>query len=205
LNLGDERIADDVGQLITGIWSHNTEAHATNPAESANVVAERRRRMELWEQLKAMGDDAFAPSLLNDLRVFYGGRGIWVHQDVTRAIGGNMNGVTVGLLHTGSAYADDLHHDGVIYHYPQTEVSGRDASEIEATKAAMWLHLPVFVVSYPHRKASTRHVHLGWVDGFDDAERWFLVSFGQEPSPADPVENTTFVATVQKNHRIRGC
>jgi hypothetical protein len=29
-------------------------------------------------------------------------------------------GVAVGLLHTGSSYADDLAEGGVIYHYPQT-------------------------------------------------------------------------------------
>jgi len=29
--------------------------------------------------------------------------------------------VTVGLLHTGSSYADDLSDDGVLYHYPATD------------------------------------------------------------------------------------
>src|SRR5215472_10558353 len=42
----------------------------------------------------------------------------------------NGSGIAVGLLHTGSAYDDDLFEDGVIYHFPVTNRPGRrDASE----------------------------------------------------------------------------
>jgi len=57
-------------------------------------------------------------------------------------------GVTVSVLHTGSSYPDDLANDGVIYHYPTTSrPPGRGASEIEATKEAARLRLPIFVVT----------------------------------------------------------
>src|SRR5215475_4235706 len=95
-------------------------------------------------------------SVLNDLKIFYGGRGVWVDKVTTAGVGGSTNGVTVGLLHTGSAYADDLSEDSAIYHYPQTEQSGRDAAEIDATKAAATLQLPVFFVSYSRPGAPTR-------------------------------------------------
>jgi putative restriction endonuclease len=179
--------------------------HSTfSPAEPHDVAEERARRMSLWSDLESQKSRVYTPALLNDLRIFYGGRGIWVHQEKTKGVGASANGITVGLLHTGSTYADDLHDDGVIYHYPRTAVPGRDASEIEATKAAMLLRLPVFVVSYPYPKASTRHVQLGWVDGYDDTERWFLVSFGQQQSATIGVpDDTTFVGIVSKKRKLQ--
>jgi hypothetical protein len=106
----------------------------------------------------------------------------------------------MGLLHTGSSYADDLSADGVIYHYPRTQRSpNRDLSEVNSTKAAGELGLPVFVITYPTPNSTVRAVHLGWVEGWDDASRLFLVSFGDE-SPktllnADQSDNAEFVLT----------
>ena len=76
--------------------------------EALDVAEERERRLALWADLKASGEILHSPSALNARRVFYGGRGIWVHQEETKGIGRSANGVTVGLLHTGSSYADDL-------------------------------------------------------------------------------------------------
>jgi hypothetical protein len=150
-------------------------------ADVPEIAAERARRLGLWSKLRSSGVALHRPADLNELRVFYGGRGIWVHQEVTKGLGGHRTGVTVALLHTGSSYADDLSEDGAIYHYPRTKQPGRDLSEVEATKAAMQLRLPVFVVTYPSPSSSKRQVHLGWVQDFDDFERWFLVTFRSEP------------------------
>jgi hypothetical protein len=179
-------------------------ALATISYEPSDVTGERDRRLELWTMLQGQPSQLHAASLLNELRIFYGGRGIWVHQEITRGIAGSTTGVTVGLLHTGSAYADDLHEDGVIYHYPRTSVPGRDQAEIDATKAAMRLKLPVFVVSYPFRKAPTRRVHLGWVDDFDDNQRWFLVSFREHQDPVfSPAEELPFVPITSKPQKLQ--
>jgi putative restriction endonuclease len=171
--------------------------------ESLEVVAERERRLGLWRNLQASGAPVHSPSLLNEQRIFYGGRGIWVHQERTKGLGGSASGVTVSLLHTGSSYADDLSDDGVIYHYPRTKVPGRDQSEVEATKAAMRLGLPVFVVSYPTPGAAARKVHLGWVRSYDDAEGWFLVTFGDalESTAEQIAEETPFIPVVLKLRR----
>jgi hypothetical protein len=40
------------------------------------------------------------------LRVFWGGRGIWTDKARTASLA--PDGVTVGVLHTGRSYADDL-------------------------------------------------------------------------------------------------
>jgi len=69
----------------------------------------------------------------------------------------------------------------VIYHYPSTErPPNRDLSEVKSTKAAGELGLPIFVITYPTPNSIKRDVHLGWVEGWDDGSKVFLISFGTE-------------------------
>jgi hypothetical protein len=101
--------------------------------------------------------------------------------------------VTVGLLHTGSAYPGDLSDDGVLYHYPATGRRGKDEAEVAATQAAGRLGLPIFVITYPTRRSPKRDVRLAWVEGWDDRARLFLITFDGKrppmlPSPGEPDE-----------------
>ncbi len=146
-----------------------------------SLYAERARRAEMWSQLlRAGGPTGVSAKILNDLKIFYGGRGIWVDQANTKNIAGRRVGVTVGVLHSGSAYDDDLFDDGALYHYPNTLVPGRDASEISATKAARELQLPVFYTIL-NRSTGLRDVKLSWVEDQDDQSRKFLLKFGDTP------------------------
>lgn len=97
--------------------------------------------------------------------------------------------VTVSLLHTGRHYPDDLSEDGLIYHYPSTARSpSRDAAEVEATKNAAHLGIPIFAI-LPGENDRTRRVHLGWVEDWDDEASLFLVLFGdREPTYESPAE-----------------
>lgn len=76
--------------------------------------------------------------------------------------------VCVSILHTGKHYPDDLSDDGVIYHYPETgRQIGRDIAEIEATKEAGRLRLPIFVVlpsTISQTRAGQRREALGQAD-----------------------------------------
>jgi predicted restriction endonuclease len=196
-------------QLIAMLQSDDnqeSEIVATSTfSADAKVDAERAHRAALFHQLRAIGQDSVKPALLNDLKIFYGGRGIWVDKARTAGIGGSADGVTVGLLHTGSSYADDLFDEGVLYHYPQTATSGRDVAEVEATKAARKLELPVFVVTYPFPKSSSRRVQLGWIADWDDNERWFLVTFGETAPALDPApdDDAPFATSAVKSRPIR--
>lgn len=106
-------------------------------------------------------------------------------------------GITVALLHTGAHYPDELAEDGVIYHYPKARrLGGRDNSEIAATKAASVNQVPVFVITRPRPTSAVRDVHLAWVEGWDDDERWFLVSFG-DPPPSESIDPLTDQAPFQ--------
>ena len=100
------------------------------------VGLERARRMGMWRAvLDAGGPNGVPPSLLRDLGIYGGAQGIWVDKARTGQVTQGGEGVTVGVLHTGSSYADDLADDCMIYHYPKTRRAGRDPSEVEATKA----------------------------------------------------------------------
>ena len=108
-------------------------------------------RLGAWAELRSLHDaglpDAAAVNARRaaDLRVFYGGRGIWTDKARTSRLA--KDGVTVGVLHTGRLYADDLSPDGIVYHYPRTSAPGVISER--ATKAAKGLNLPLFVVVQP--------------------------------------------------------
>lgn len=153
------------------------------------VVDERKHRLELWGAITALGHDDIEPTWLRQRAVYGGAQGIWVDKDRTRSISPDGRGVTVSFLHTGRHYADELSDDGVIYHYPSTNrPTSRDAGEVQATKNAGTLSLPLFVI-LPGRKASGRRVKLGWVTDSDDATGSFLILFGDHPPARSTLED----------------
>ncbi len=157
---------------------------------ATEIETEKRRRQAMWSGLVTEGGpNRVQPSLLRKLRIYGGAQGIWVDQEVTSSVA--EQGVTVGLLHTGLHYPDELDEDGVIYHYPNTKRTGRrDEGEIAATKAACTNKIPVFVITRPGPTSAIRNVYLAWVEGWDDNERWFLVTFGDAP-PSEPIDPVT--------------
>jgi putative restriction endonuclease len=203
------RKLEDLGFIVTK--PEQTTPDTLDP-NAPTVLAERGRRFDLWSRLRvAGGPKDVSAATLNALKIYYGGRGIWVDKASTEHIGGSLSGVTVALLHTGSAYADDLSEDSVIYHYPKTEQTGRDLSEVAATKAAAILALPVFFISYSRPKAPTRDAKLAWIRAWNDDQKWFYVEFRQhlptEPPPLAEPETPFFVTsprqTVGRTSNIR--
>jgi hypothetical protein len=84
----------------------------------------------------------------------------------------------MALLHTEASYPDDLAEDGMLYHYPITErAAARDLAEVNSTKAAGKLGLPLFVIT-PGSHSSERRIRFGWVEDWDDRARLSLISFG---------------------------
>jgi hypothetical protein len=148
------------------------------------IEDELEHRLELWTEVAERSrEGTLEAGRLTDLRIRRGGRGIYVDKERTNAV--TPEGVTVSVLHTGRTYADDLHSDGILYHYPRTRRPGTDTAEVEATKAAGRLELPVFVVVQP-RSGSRRIVHLGWVMDWDDSDEMFLIRFGERQPASLP-------------------
>ena len=148
--------------------------------DESSFAAELERRLALWRELKRLGGPTGVPArIVNDLRIYYGGRGIW--RDKAGLGHLSADGLTVGILHTGRHYADDLADNAIIYHYPRTGVPGTDRGEVAATKATKEARLPIFVVADEPADKGIKNVALGWVEEWDDEAEEFLVSFGEEP------------------------
>ncbi|CAN5881529.1 hypothetical protein BH24ACT15_BH24ACT15_05280 [soil metagenome] len=171
---------------------------------SDSVLRELERRLGMYaELLDRGGPNHVAPNILRNLRIYRGGSGVWADASRTRNVGG-APAVTVSVLHTGRRYPDELSDDALVYHYPSTaRPSGRDASEVAATKAAATLRLPVFVVLH---QLSLRTVRKGWVATWDDAERIFLIEFGATATSVDrgdEVDNRPFELFEDKQTTLR--
>lgn len=142
------------------------------------IDAEREWRLAVWRNLLARRDSAglVTTDAVRSVGAYSNFRGIWADKSRTKRI--HLDGVTMGLKHTGQHYPDDLDERGVLYHYPVTRQKGRDLGEVNATKAAAALGLPVFVIiDHGNRRA----VQLAWVEGWDDGSALFLVKFGPTP------------------------
>lgn len=139
------------------------------------VKKELERRKYLWEELiKNGGPKNVEASLLRRIGFFSGQRGIYRAINYTRGLTESGEGVTLSVLHTGKHYEDDLTETEIIYHYPQTKRGGHDKNEIEATKNAGRLGLPIFVIIGQN---NARDVKIGQVEDWDDKTKTFLITF----------------------------
>jgi hypothetical protein len=119
-----------------------TAQRAGPPFSDEYVRREFEHRLRAFARLVAMGPSGLPPSVVRDVGLYGGASGVWTDTAGTRRIGGE-DAVTVGLLHTGRHYDDDLSDEALIYHYPSTDrPPGRDAAEVAATKAAGRLASP---------------------------------------------------------------
>lgn len=178
-----------------------------------SIQQELDRRMALWQSLSGSGAPKKARSqTLRQLGIYGGAQGIWVDKHRTAHLTEEGTGVTVALLHTGKLYADDLAEDGVVYHYPHTfRPSGRDSADIEATKRAGELGLPIFVITCPSPHSANKEVYLGWVEDWDDEAGLFLITFGTDRPPRSvpreiddqPFELATKVSTARREVTAR--
>ena len=156
---------------------------------ATSVQDELALRMELWARVGSDDIENLRPSLLRDSGIYGGAQGILVDKKRTATLSPNGVGITVGILHTGQHYPDDLSEEGMIYHYPVTDRVGmRDANEVQATKNAKRLNLPLFVILPGTTSLSKRHVKLGWVEDWDDEGKLFLITFGDDQPQALTVQ-----------------
>jgi putative restriction endonuclease len=170
------------------------------------VKDELERRLNLWRELKARGGpDGISPQVIRQLGIHRGQQGVFREPKVTSLVSGNRAGVTVGVLHTGQTYADDLSEYGVTYHYPKTKRKGRDQPEIEGMKACAELGLPLFVVITPFENSPGRNVRLGWVQGHSDEIGQLYITFSDTEQPPLPLitgeDSTPFVLQAQRTFR----
>ncbi len=188
---------DSISPLLRGLDFIVLDDHTTT------AIDELAWRHAVWDNLQARrGEDGLLSA--RDIRAVgaYGGQqGIWVNKVRTERVHPDI-GVTVALKHTGVDYPDDVSEDGMLYHYPVTKRGGHDLAEVKATKAAARLNLPLFAIS---QHGDRRSVRLGWVDGWDDAAKMFLVRYGDTPPKvvldADRSDDEPFVLEGNRSRR----
>ena len=164
-------------------WRSREDVSASG-ARHELVVAERQRREGMWLQLVRDAGGLSTPRQIGDAGIRPAHTGQGIHRDSAATSHLHPSGVTLALLHTGKSYADQLSEDSVIYNYPKTNRRGdRDEHEVEATRAACELGLPVFVISGDGEK---RRVQRGYVVDHSDRTEQFLVEFGEVPPTSRP-------------------
>ncbi len=79
------------------------------------IQQELEHRRNVWQTLlNGGGPQLVEPGFLRELGIYGGAQGVWIHKTRTGPLTKDGSGVTVGLLHTGTSYADDLFDDGVM-------------------------------------------------------------------------------------------
>jgi hypothetical protein len=168
------------------------------------IEIERDRRKNMWDQLLLQGGPYnVSPGLLRELNIYSGAAGIYRDKTTTNPLTIDNHGVTISILHTGVFYPDYLRENGMTYHYPHTNRPGiTDSSEIEATKNANRLNLPIFAITTNDPNLDIRDVHLGWVGSWDDASELFEIYFNEE-QPAEllqqPLADSPFILLDENN------
>ena len=146
--------------------------------ESSAVGDEYRRREGMLAKLRALpgAESGFTPESIGQVGMSRGEQGIFFDKASTHQLA--KPGVTVSLKVTGRVYEDTVAGDSIIYRYPMTDRSpGRDEAEIQATKNAGHLSLPVFTI-FP--KGKRRTVIRSWVEDWDDRQASFLLFLDRE-------------------------
>lgn len=139
------------------------------------------RQLMFRRLVESGGPTGVEPQLLRQLNFYQGQAGIWRDANRTAQIGGDNVGLTVSLLHRGDHYPDDLRENGLTYHYPNTARAGNtDQNEIDATKAAAILQLPIFIITTNEASSSLRDVRIGFVVEWSDETETFVIEFLQK-------------------------
>ena len=149
--------------------------------DSEIINQEMNRRITLWNKVNEFPKGEVHWRFLEEIKVIAGERGIYRNKEKTSSVSQGPDGVTVSIRHTAGKYPNELSDYGLTYHYPETRHLTTDQGEINATKECIELNLPIFII-LKGKTTSTKEVKLGWVVGFDDQEKYFVINFLKDTS-----------------------
>lgn len=154
--------------------------------------------MQMWSDLCRRGPSDAALSAdvsAVGIRPKNTGQGIFRDKNATSHMA--PDGVTLSLLDIGDVYDDAFDEAGGRYYYPQTKrPPGRDQGEVEATKNAARLGLPLFVV-LRSKEAGRRSVRMALIKDWDDDRHFFEVQFVDPQTVGSPAPWATPEVTQQ--------
>ena len=132
------------------------------------IARELNRRISLWKEIKQYPEGEVPRSFVEKKRIYKGQRGTYRDQETTKSLVDGAEGVAVSVRCSSGDYPNERSSDALRYHYPPTGgQKTRAENDILATKSAIDLALPIFVISNG-RTSEIREVELGWVVDFDD-------------------------------------
>ncbi|PVE94112.1 HNH endonuclease [Microbacterium sp. TPD7012] len=176
-----------------GIWALTKEgwsvSEGLNRSGAAGHDLEVVRREKLWSELVTRVDVTFvAPQEVRKAGLYAGARGIYVDVENTRHEHA-PHGIALTFLDLGVKYANQISESGVVYHFPATSTGGRDRAEINATRRAYELAMPVFVITLAKASAQMRAVYRAFVEEIDESTSTALLTFLEDatlpPAPAE--------------------
>lgn len=177
-----------------GIWTLTQDGWAAfgelRRSGGAELDIELARREKLWGELSNLVDVRLvSPQDIRDAGLYAGARGIYVDIDNTRSEAA-PHGIALTFLDLGVKYANQISESGVVYYFPATSASGRDRAEINATRRAFELAMPVFVITRAKVSSQMRAVHRAFVEDIDDSASTALITFLDHAAlPPAPVED----------------
>ena len=200
------RLLDCFSEAVATTRSRPSRRPDAGPTDGSLVDQEREKRLSLWHELQHYERGSQVPaSAVKERRIHVGEQGIFRDLRATAQLTDDGAGVTVGVLHTGTQYPDDLDDHGLVYHYPSTRrARSQDAREVQATRNAGRLGLPIFVITPSTQGGSVRRVRLGWVEDWNDDEGTFLIAFGSQQRgriPQEEREKRPFELTHSRQRR----
>ncbi|MDR3034942.1 MAG: HNH endonuclease [Kitasatospora sp.] len=147
-------------------------------SRTETVEEEREWRLAVWRNLLGRRDDSglVTSDVLRSVGVHGNRRDVWTEDSRTRRI--HPERLTIGLRRTEWPDPDVPGGDGTLHPYPSSRRPDLDRTEVDATKAAAALRLPLFA-AVP--RGDLHDVRLAWVEGWEDGSRLFLLGFGEAP------------------------
>lgn len=173
-----ERAVDDAdGELELETILQTIKRLGYFATEVEAVDRERKRRVDCWRALTKNSKQSSDTIEQLGIRPKHTGQGIYRGAEAQKLA---AQGVTMSLLDLGDKYADTFDDVGGVYFYPRTRRAGsRDANEIEATKNARALGLPLFLVTSDGKQSQARLAEV--VDWDDEREIFYLSFLGVKP------------------------
>lgn len=97
---------DETNDFIKSIGYEIVPKAASPTTQKLDV--ERLWRMAIFEKVSGSKDTPVKTQYVRELGIYGGAQGIWVDKKRTAPLSQNGNGIAVGVLHTGSSYADNM-------------------------------------------------------------------------------------------------
>jgi len=146
------------------------------------------KNLDLWEEVSK--NKRHSNEFVRDIKKIHRGeRGIYRDLSKTRKLSFE-DGICQSILDTGRKYDDVLTDSYLTYYYPDTSHKSRDVGEINSLKISQKYNIPIFVVLGSDEDTKTKDIRLGYVQGFNDALKYFLISFIKDNKKIiNPIEN----------------